>query len=269
MSLSASTLERRFSAERVLLLLRNRIYEEAPVVGVGAALVLGVNVFGLVIGKTAFYNLPSYGWPGAWALTLVVAGLLLAGNALKAMHDGRSEADWLLLPATPAEKYAAALVDSVLVFPLAGAALCIALSGILSLAEALIGGPGNPLWLPGVEALKAWGGYAVAATVFIAGSATFRKTAFLKTGGIAIAFSIAWSLAMALMIMLFVPGAWGGGFSFRDGVFSGGDDSVISSRAVEAMRTIMDIVLYAGVSAFAILFGYAKVAEKEAKDEVQ
>jgi hypothetical protein len=269
MRLSAGTLERRFSVERVYLLLRNRIYDEAPVVGVGAALVLGVNALSLVFGKTAFYNSPGRGWAGAWVLTLVVAGLLIAGNALKAMHDGRSEADWLLLPATPAEKYAAALADSVLVFPLGGAALSIALSGILALVEALIGGPGNPAWLPGLDALKAWGGYAVGATVFIAGSATFRKTAFLKTAGIAIAFSILWSLAMALMIMLFVPGAWGGGFSIRNGAFSAGDDSVISARAIDAMRAVMNVVLYAGASAFAILFGYAKVAEKEAKDEVQ
>jgi hypothetical protein len=269
MRLSAGTLERRFSAERVLLLLRNRIYEEAPVVGVGAALVLGVNALGLVFGKTAFYNSPGRGWPGAWTLTIVVAGLLLAGNALKAMHDGRSEADWLLLPATPAEKYAAALADSILVFPLGGAALGVVLSGVLALIEGLIGGPGNPLWLPGIEALKAWGGYAVAASVFIAGSATFRKTAFLKTGGIVLAFSTVWSLALALLVMLIIPGAWGGGFSISNGAFSAGDDSVISARAVDAMQRILSIALYAGVSAFAILFGYAKVAEKEAKDEVQ
>jgi hypothetical protein len=35
------------------------------------------------------------------------------------------------------------------------------------------------------------------------------------------------------------------------------------------MRTVMDIAVYAGIPAFAILFGAAKVVEKEAKDEVQ
>jgi hypothetical protein len=269
MRLPADSLARRFSLGRFWLLLRNRLYDEASIVGIGAALALGVNALGLLLGKTAFFNSAARGWSGAWIGTIVVAGLLLAGSSLKGMHDGRAGADWILLPATPIEKYAAALADSIIVFPLAGAAICVASSAGLALVEGLIGGPGNPVWIPGLDALKAWGGYAVAATVFIAGSATFRKSAFLKAGGLAMAFSIAWCLAQALLVALLVDGAWSWGFSIRNGVFSAGDGSAISARALDLMQTVMDIAVYALIPAFAILFGAAKVVEKEAKDEVQ
>jgi hypothetical protein len=269
MRLSASSLERRFSVERLGLLLRNRIYDEAPVVGVGAAVVLGVNVLGLVLGKRAFFNASTFGESSWWIMSIAVAGLLLAGSSLKAMHDGRSEADWLLLPATGVEKYAAALVDAVVIFPLAGALIGVALSVSLALAEKLIGGPGNQAWLPGIVALKAWGSYSVAASVFVAGSASFRKSAFLKTGGLVIAYSIAWSLAVALIILLLVHGAWGDGFSLSNGRFSVGTHATITQGALRAMQFMMDLAVYAGIPAFAILFGAAKVVEKEAKDEVQ
>jgi hypothetical protein len=269
MRLAAESLCRRFSVGRFWLLLRNRLYDEASIVGIGAALVLGVNILGLLLGKAAFYNATSRGLPGAWVLTIVVAGLLLAGSSLKGMHDGRAEADWILLPATPLEKYAAALADSAIVFPLAAAALGVALSAGLALAERLIGGPGNAAWIPGLDALKAWGGYAAATTVFIAGSATFRKAAFLKTGGLAMAFSIAWSLALALLVSQLVDGAWGNGFSITNGYVSFARGAAISDRALGLMRTVMDIAFYALIPAFAILFGAAKVVEKEAKDEVQ
>jgi len=269
MRLSARTLERRFSVERLMLLLRNRLYDDVPAVAIGAAVVLGVNVLGLVLGRIAFFNSMSFGRSSPWVFTIVVAGLLRAGISLKGMHDGRAGTDWLLLPATGIEKYSAALLDIAVVFPLAATAASVGLSALLAFVEGLVGGPGNPVWLPGLEALKAWGGYAAAATVFIAGSASFRKSAFLKTGGLALAFSIVWSLALALLVMLFVDGAWGGGFSISNGRFSAGDDSVISRSALRFMRTAMDVALYAALPAFAVLFGAAKVVEKEAKDEVQ
>jgi hypothetical protein len=269
MRLSPGTLERRFSLARLWLLLRNRLYDEAPVFAIGAAIVLGVNALGLVFAKTAFFNSSSGRAATLWILTIVVAGLLQAGTSLKAMHDGRGETDWILLPATGIEKYGAALVDSIVVFPLAAAAAGIALSALLALVEGLIGGPGNPLWLPGMQALKAWGGYAIAATVFVAGSASFRKAAFLKTGGLVLAFSFVWTLAVALIVFLLMDGRWGSGFSLSNGRFFAEADSVISRRALGFMQTATDIAVYAAIPAFAILFGAAKVVEKEAKDEVQ
>ena len=271
MRLSAKSLERGFSFERLLLLLRNRLYDEAPILLIGAAIVAGLNALSLVVAKTAIFNIEAARAPsgGFWGLTIILGGLFMAGTSLKCMHDGRAQTDWLLLPATGVEKYAAALADVVIVFPLIAAAAGIALSGALSLVEALAGGPGNPIWLPGIGALKAWAGYAAAATVFVAGSAAFRKAAFLKTGGIALGFAFLFALALALLIGQFVYGGWGSGISFVDGRFYSSGDGLISDAALRAMQAAFDVAAYALIPILAILFGCAKVVEKEARDEVQ
>lgn len=271
MRVSAKSLERRFSFERLLLLVRNRLYEETPAVLIGAAIIAGLNALSLVFAKRAFFNIVSAGIPhgGLWVMTITLGGLLLAGSSLKAMHDGRSQTEWILLPATCVEKYAAAVVDIVIAFPILTAAGGVALSGALSVVEVLIGGPGNPIWLPGIDELKAWGGYAIAATVFIAGSSSFRKAAFLKTSGIVLGFCFLFALAIALLIAHFVCGGWENGISFVNGRFISDGEVRISERAVNVMQTALDIAIYAFLPIMAILFGAAKVSEKEAKDEVQ
>jgi len=271
MRLSAKSLERRFSIERLYLLVRNRLYDEAPTLLIGAAIVAGLNALSLVLAKTAFFNIVSAETPNGafWTLAIVLGGLFLAGASLKGMHDGRGQTDWLLLPATSVEKYAAALVDVVVVFPLIAAAAGVALSALLALVEVLIGGPGNPIWLPGMGELKAWGGFAVAATVFIAGSSAFRKAPFLKTGGIVLGFAFVFALALALLVAQFVYGGWENGISFMNGRFYSGSDEIVSESAVRAMQAAFDIAVYAFLPVLAVLFGAAKVSEKEAKDEVQ
>ncbi len=271
MRISAKSLERAFSFERLFLLIRNRLFDEAPVLLVGAAIVAGLNALSLVVARTAFFNIISRETPQGsfWALTIFLGGLLLAGTSLKGMHDGRGQTDWILLPATGVEKYAAALADAVLVFPLISAAAGVALSGLLYLVESLIGGPGNSIWLPGMDALGAWGNYAVAATVFVAGSAAFRKAAFLKTSGIALGFAFLFALALVLLIAQFVYGGWEHGISFVNGRFYSGGDELVSERAVRVMQTAFDAFAYALIPILAILFGAAKVVEKEARDEVQ
>jgi len=270
MRVSAASLERRFSFERLILLIRNRLYDEAPVLLISAAVVAGLNALSLVVAKTAFFNIDAMHSPsgGFWALTIFLGGLLLAGSSLKVMHDGRSQTDWLLLPATGIEKYAAALIDAVVIFPLFAAAGSVVLSGALSLVEVIGGGPGNPMWIPDASSLEAWGRYAAAATVFIAGSATFRKAAFLKTSGIALGFAFLFALALALLTARFV-GGWQNGISFVDGRFFSDNEELVSERAVRVMQAAFDVVSYALIPILAILFGAAKVVEKEARDEVQ
>jgi hypothetical protein len=275
--MNSKTLERRFSFERIALLLRNRFLEEAPVLGIGAAIVFGINALALALARAAPFNHmadwrangnPMQG--SAWAFTIVVAGIILSSLALKSFH-GRDGTDRILLPATPIEKYTAAFLDCVAIFPVAAAAAGMALSALLYLVERALGGDGGAIWTawrPG--ALAAWGNYAAAATVFLAGSATFRKTAWLKTLGLGLAYCLIGSIAVIAAIRCF--GARDLDFSYASGIMrmniaAGGIG--LSEAAAKAVRIGGDVLFKAVVPVFAVLFGAAKVAEKEGRDEVQ
>jgi hypothetical protein len=271
--MKAQSLERGFSLERMALLLRNRLLEEAPVLGVGAAAVFGVNLVGLALtGQAPFNHMGNWRMNGAatqssaWTWTIVVAGLLLAGMALKGIH-GKTGTDWILLPATPLEKYAAALLDCAFIFPVGAAVAGTLMSLLLALVERVAGGGGGAVWLAwGLEALETWGKYAIAAALFLAGSATFKKSALLKTFALALAYCSAVSLLLALGVSSFGERNLHAGFMYG---FFRASGMGLSPRASEAVKIGLDIVSYAIFPAFAVLFGAAKVAEKEGRDEVQ
>jgi hypothetical protein len=270
--MEARSLDRRFSPSRLALLTRNRLLDEASIVGIGAAVVLALNLLGILLSHRAFFNVQRMSG-GFWVPAIALAGLLLAAQAFKGMHDGKAGTEWILLPATPLEKYASAFIDLVILFPLAAALTGMALSALLGLVERAAGGPGIGAWAPSAaEALKAWADYAAAATLFLAGSASFRKAAFIKTAGLALAYG----LALGLLVMLGQRALFGGG-SAEVSLFSGtgrfldfqGSGSSPSEGAQRALRLISYAASYAIFPAFAILFGAAKVAEKEGRDEVQ
>lgn len=268
--MNAKTLERRFSIERIVLLLRNRIYEETPAVGIVAAIVFVSNILSLWVSHQAFFNAPRrHG--AAWIATIAVGGLFIAGNSFKDMHDGKAGTEWLLLPATPLEKYAAAFLDSVVVFPVAGALLCLSLSAFLELISRVLGGVSGTVWMPlDSGTIRAWAAYAIAAAVFLAGSASFRKIPILKTIGVASVFF----LVVAGLVMVGARVLFGGGngaamnMDFFNGEFTF-DVSKVSQRAQDVVRLLFDVARYAILPAFAILFGASKVIEKEGLDEVQ
>jgi hypothetical protein len=195
------------------------------------------------------------------------------------MHDGKAGTDWLLLPATPFEKYAAAVVEYLVVLPVAGSLVFMGLSALLELAQHLIGGRVGQIWTPtamtGGEGgilgtLDGWLQYAIGAAVFLAGSASFRKAAFLKTFGMAAAYGL------AMAILLFGV-AWlvykGHGFNASQVNFADGNFSINGSEIPPTVGRILtgiwklarDILL----PIFALLYGYCRVYEKEARDEVQ
>jgi len=265
MTMERNTLDRAFSFRRIWCLLRNRLLEEAATVGIGAAVVVGLNLLGLFFAKRATFNA---GGDQAWTLAICLGGLLLASSAFKPMHDGKAGTEWLLLPASSLEKYLAALAEYALVLPLALSAAAAGASALLALAERAMGGPGLGIWTP-MEAggLAAWGEYAVAVSVFLAGSASFRKAAFLKTVGIASAYVLVVA-ALLGAAWIFFPNPKIAHFSMRDGVVKLiGDD--IPAAATGAIGIIFDIARYALVPLFSLIYGWAKVAEKEARDEVQ
>ncbi|HWP68723.1 MAG TPA: hypothetical protein VN437_05425 [Rectinemataceae bacterium] len=265
--MTKETLRKPFSLARVALLMKNRALEDFPGVAIGAGILAGINILTIIIGGRAVVN-DSGGQ--LWTMFISLTGLLLAGSAFKGMHDGRSGTDWILLPATDLEKYAAALVTYLIVFPLASAVAMTGLSAFVSLVELVAGGPGGRIWNPLHSAvLSGWIDYATGTLILAAGSATFRKRALIKTIGVTIAYVLVAS-GILLAAVYFVRKA--GGLPMPDFVNNNGDLRIagdLSIKTPPAIDTIMGIARYALVPIFALLYGYFRVAEKEARDEVQ
>jgi hypothetical protein len=271
--MEARSLDRRFSLARLVLLTRNRLLDEVSVVGIGAAIVLVLNLLGILGSRRAFFNAGGYGG-GMWIPAIFLGGILLAAQAFKGMHDGKAGTEWVLLPATPLEKYASAFADLVVLFPIAAAIGGMALSALLDLLERWAGGSGGRIWTPfSVEALRAWADYAILVVVLLAGSASFRKAALIKIIALAAAYGLGVGILVSLGFWAFLKGGSADisflGRASHGFSFAGGNGTQVSDAAQRAVGIGLDIARYAILPAFAILYGAAKVAEKESRDEVQ
>ncbi|MFA5851878.1 MAG: hypothetical protein WC820_04220 [Spirochaetales bacterium] len=265
--MTKETLAKPFSAARVSLLIRNRAFEDAPAFAIGVGILAGLNLLSILIGGRAFMN-ESGGQ--SWTFVMSLAGIVLAASAFKGMHDGRSGTDWLLLPATSLEKYAAALISYLIIFPLVSMVAATGLSALLSLVELVAGGPGGRIWNPlRAAGLSGWADYATGALIFAVGSAAFRKRALIKTLGMMTAYVLVVSglLFLAVLLVRKLQGLPIPDIAINNGDIKIGGDLAIGGQP--ALDMIMNVVRYALIPVFALVYGYFRVAEKEALDEVQ
>lgn len=269
--MNSASIDKKFSLERVALLIRNRAYDDAPGLGIGLAILFGLNLLTILIGRTAFMNESPHEFYGA---VIIGAGLLLSSFAFRGMHSGKSGTDWLLLPATPLEKYVAALASYLAAFPIAASVALVGLSAVLSLIERLAGGDGSSAWNPlTAGTARDYGEYAIMALVFMAGSAAFRRRAFLKTAALGLAFMIACAFLCLFGLWLVGGVHIGDGVSIQiDGTmtrFASVDGKVDEATLERAATRLVDVVRLVFLPIFAAAFGYLRVVEKEARDEVQ
>ena len=258
-----------FSFRRCTLLVRNRLYDEAGSVGIGAAVMVGLNLLGLILSRRAWLN--ESGSDQAWSFAVILGGLLLASQAFKGMHDGKAGSEWLLLPASPLEKYAAAAADYLVIYPLVASAGAALASLLLSLLERALGGAGGTVWTPVLAGgFRAWGEYSIAAVILMTGSASFRKAPLIKTAGVVTVYVLAMSLLAFIGVLIFFSNnAEASGSVLRVEGLAINFERKLSEGAVKAETTLLDIARYGLAPLFALLYGYFRVFEKEARDEVQ
>lgn len=262
----------RFSPARTALLTRNLAASELPMAVITLGIVVGLNLVTLILGGEAPINngmSPGGGSAPLWGVGLTLTGLYYASRAFKGMH-GRYGTEWLLLPATSAEKYLAALAWLFVVWPIGSATAAAAAStllwGIQSLTGDVAGLPWHPFQRSYLEALLS---YWSVAPVLIAGSAVFRKNALVKTAGVGAAAAVALVLLSApFMTRLFRESGLAGNLSFMNGRWLAEGDPRLESAA-NLTQVLTDIWRYAILPCFALVFAYFRVAEKEAADEVQ
>lgn len=261
--MNPSELELRFSPRRFLLLVRNRLYDDAPAFAVAAVAVFALRLLLLLLragpGGAALAL-------GAWPFLIAAGGILLAGRAFERMHDGRAASDWLLLPASSAEKYLSAHAVYLLLYPIAATAAAVGLSALLSIADMLLNAGGFVVWNPITAfSLRGFAAYLSCAVFAAAGSARFRKLSLLKTAAVAVGASALMGIVGLALLALFTEEGRVVFASRQHLRFSSFGLPAWKEGALEWMRRAM----WAASFAFAALYGYFRVAEKEAADEVQ
>lgn len=264
---------RAFSFRRLWLLVRERIEEDAPAAGVVAAGAVALNLVGIAFGSPPFMNLgrPDGGWP----FLIALGGLLFAGRAFYRMHQGRAATEWLLLPASPVEKYLAALLSYGLIYPFVASLASMLLSWALYGVGVLAGTGGGTVWIAfSRQPLSGWLAYLFVISLALAGSARFRKLAVIKTGAILFAWILLLSTLTMVGLLFATPQgrnslyAWhlgaGSEWNFNLAFGPGSFDSA-KTIALEWIGRVGTFVL----ALLANLYGWFLVSEKEATDEVQ
>jgi hypothetical protein len=263
-----------FSPVRLGWLIRNRILQDLIPLGIGAAIILGINLLTLLPPphRVWFNNFSHGGF--LWTIAVMAVSYILASTAFRDMQSGKSGTDWLLLPATTLEKYLAALLELVIIIPLLALCLATGLSALLAGIQGLAGGTGGAIWTPlDWEYPAVWGTFAVSTLLFLTGSAVFRKQALLKTLGVLTAFALVLSaLLSGLAWLLLRITQFGSSDIMINGEFFG-TMNVNGKNAPAWMGTAIAWIwgtLWFGVTPIAsVVFGYFRVREKEAKDAVQ
>lgn len=252
-----------YSVKRLYFLVRNRLLDDISPILIVAAAFLALNLLFLL---SAHQYTP--GTVGSWALIIAVGGIFLAGNGFSKMHDGKAGTEWLLLPASTLEKYTAALVMYLIVYPVFAALLAFFESLICSGIGYLM--HKSSLWLFNPLTAIIWENYlnyAFFVVLALAGSARFRKFAVGKTAAIMVSFMLLASLLLVLGALLFDSEG-------RQILYNG-----IRGHSIEIQRPltlskesslkILGNIFLVGTGLFALVYGYALVREKEARDEVQ
>lgn len=273
--MKTTELQKIYSPWRLALLLRNQITAELSVVLIFSGIVIGLNLLFLILGQGVPMNssIPgadSISVPGPyWGIVLTLIGLYLASRAFKPMH-GRTGTDWLLLPATPLEKFSASTLWIMLIWPLASSAGAMLASALLAGLAILAGSNPGLIWQPlSRGSLEMLLGYWSAAAVLLAGSATFRKNALLKTVGLVFAAILVFGLLTSgLANSLFRTRQYDGSIAFMNGYFqlSGNPRLEAVQPWIQGIADLWRLLVLPG---FALAFTCFKVAEKEASDEVQ
>jgi hypothetical protein len=265
--MKTETLSKPFSLERVGLLMRNRLFEDVNAIAIVIGVSAGLNVLSLIMGKSALFNRPLNGsGQTIWFMFICLGGILLAGRAFQQMHNGRGGSDWLLLPATPLEKYTAAFASYVVAYPLLASLVAFGLSAVLEGLAFLFNAPRGVIFNPliGLDEYSITG-YVIFASFALAASARFAKLPLVKTAAIAIAWGIAFGLVFMGGLVVFTPE----GRTMMTHHHAFLDLHYGPGRGQEPiLEWIMRISCYVS-GIFAIAYGYFRVAEKEAIDEVQ
>ena len=181
--------------------------------GAGAILLISLIVclFGNVDPTRAFIRGGGDGHVKVFSLLLFVGGAIITSRAFSEVHNRVKNHEWFMLPAATWEKFATRLLLSSVGYSIAlliGYFFATAISAGLTLAvTGLHTGVFDPT---GREALRMVAEYFVVQSVFLFGSALFRKNHFVKTVLSIIVLIIAFGLFAGVVFRLVFAGYFDG-----------------------------------------------------------
>jgi len=210
-----------------------------------------------------------------WTLFVVCAALISAANAFRALHDGRSSTDWILWPAGPGEKVAAAWAEALVLVPLVLTLGSMVLSGLLSVVELVVVGHSAGLWWPWTStSAQELYAFFLALLVVSTGAAAFRRLVLLKTGlvvfgvmTVGVVVAMAWALGLGPLEVHRSGTSWQWDLSGLD--LRAGRGHAPSALALEVIEGLAQLWYYGLLPAFCLAYTWFVVGEKEARDEVQ
>jgi hypothetical protein len=206
---------------------------------------------------------------GLFIQMLFVGGIVISSLSFREIHQNGQSILYLTLPGSTLEKFLSKLLVSSLGYAIGALIYYTAVSALGEGLNRLLFGAGHPFFNPfSRNVLLAAAAYLVIQSVFLAGSAFFRRLAFLKTALFLILFGIGLSVIVGLaMRFLLADLGWRGGTLSLEPYFeqlrqSGSADAVLLPLA-KGFLLSLKILFWGALAPVCWLLGYLRLAETE------
>lgn len=202
-----------FSIHRLGILVRKDILFDWRSSVLAAAVVSGVLILAATLGSVIGEN-EIFGYGGYFRATLSIWGIIAASMTFSELHDKSKSDQFLLLPASAAEKTLVRLLRVSLFLPLFILIVIILSSLLIESVLFLIVSKPFYLFNPFTGDLwRAIGQMVIVQSLFFLGAAWFKKTHLLKTLFSILAFCIGLGILSAIFMRIF----WGSSFEMHIG----------------------------------------------------
>lgn len=205
-----------------------------------------------------------------FGLTLFLGGFIISSRAFSELHVKNRNHDWLMIPASPIEKYLSRLALTTVGVGIGTVVFFFVFSILGAALTALLFGRPQPVFSPFDG--RVWMlvlHYFVLQSIFFAAAVYFKKAQFIKTVLVVTAFAVGLMLlaagALRLVFWKEFP------YLASENAFANFDFSVIAPRLQAAARTasVVATVFYWAVLAPVLwAFAYFRLCEAEARNGV-
>jgi hypothetical protein len=260
-------MERILSVRRLWLLLRRDFSGGYRSVLIAMAAVGGFLI--LVTVASMLGRAQPFRHAGLFIQVLFIGGIVISSLSFREIHQDGQSILYLTLPGSTLEKFLSKLLVSSVGYALGALIFYTAVSSAGEGLNRLLFGAGHAFFNPFARnVLLATAAYLVVQSVFLTGSAFFRRLAFLKTALFLILFAVGLSIVIGVaMRFLLVDLGWRGGTLGLEPYFqqlqqSGSADAVLLPL-VKGFLLVFKILFWAALAPVCWLASYLRLAETE------
>ena len=171
---------KQLSIKRILLLMQKTAYENARFTIIGISTIFGFFSVILLIsalnGADAWSKMNNF-----YVAGFIISGTFLSGMAFTNFRNKEKTMNYLMLPASTLEKLISELLLTTIIFAIVYTILFFVFNLAASLVASIYGLPTDFLNLMDLHVLEGFMYYVIFQSIFLAGSATFRKVPLFFT----------------------------------------------------------------------------------------